>query len=130
SPAGSKIDGVTLVPFPPKHQRQGTVHWGALVPADADVVHAHFPVAHPPDRPFLQTLHGNLRAGEPVLPNTVFLSRDHARRHGSEVFVYNGLDPADFTFLDRKKTWDLYLGRLHTAKGYQWAVEGTKRTGG
>jgi glycosyltransferase involved in cell wall biosynthesis len=129
APAGSAIPGVPLVPFPPKHQRDGTVNWTGLTPADADIVHAHFPVPRPPDRPFLQTLHGNLKAGEPVCPNTVFLSRDHARRHGSEIFVYNGLDPADYAYSDRKEPWDLFLGRLHTAKGYQWAVEGSKRTG-
>ena len=129
APAGTELDGVPLVPFPPKSQRAGTLNWPALVPGDVDVIHAHFPVSRPPGRPFLQTLHGNLKAGEPVLPNTVFLSRDHARRHGSAVFVYNGLDPAGYLYRDRKESWDLFLGRLHTAKGYQWAVEGAKRTG-
>ena len=129
APAGSEVAGVTLVSLLPKQQRNGTVNWPALVPPDVDVIHAHFPVAQPPNRPFLQTLHGNLKAGEPVLPYTVFLSRDHARRNGSETFVYNGLDPADFVFRATKQPWDLFLGRLHTAKGYQWAVEGARRTG-
>lgn len=137
APAGTKMDGVTFVPILPKHQREGVLNWSALVPGGVDVIHAHFPVPKPPTPPsaakrpppFLQTLHGNLKAGEPVLANTVFLSRDHARRHGSDVFVYNGLDPADFVYRDRKEPWDLFLGRLHTAKGYHWAVEGAKRTG-
>jgi glycosyltransferase involved in cell wall biosynthesis len=59
----------------------------------------------------------------------VFLSRDHARRHDSEAFVYNGLDPAAFRFRRRKEQWDLFLGRLHSAKGYHWAVEAAKETG-
>ena len=129
APAGTRLEGVPLVPIPPKHQRAGTLNWAALAPGDVDVIHAHFPVAEPPPRPFLQTLHGNLKAGEPVLPHTVFLSRDHARRHGSAIFVYNGLDPAGYVYRDRKEPWDLFLGRLHTAKGYQWAVEGALRTG-
>lgn len=129
APAGSAIPGVPLVPLPPKAQRDGTINWASVTPADADIVHAHFPVPRPPDRPFLQTLHGNLKAGEAVCPNTVFLSHDHARRHGSATFVYNGVDPADYSYSDRKEPWDLFLGRLHTAKGYQWAVEGSKRTG-
>jgi len=129
APAGSEIPGVTLVPLLPKQQRAGTVNWLGLVPADVDVIHSHFPVAQPPNRPFLQTLHGNLKAGEPTLPHTVFLSHDHARRHGSDRFVYNGLDPADYIFRAEKDDVDLFLGRLHQAKGYHWAIEGAQRTG-
>ena len=54
------------------------------------------PLKRSPSHPFVQTLEGNLRAGAPVPPNNIFVSRDHARRSGREVFVYNGLDPADF----------------------------------
>jgi len=77
--------------------------------------------------PFVQTLHGNLDAAEPVPPNTIFLSRDHARRHGREVFVYNGLDPRDYVFRSAKGDYDLFLGRLHRAKGYRWAIAGARR---
>jgi glycosyltransferase involved in cell wall biosynthesis len=79
--------------------------------------------------PFLQTLHGNWKPDTPPPPNNVFLSRDHARRYGSAAFVYNGLDPAEFVFRRRKEAWDLFLGRLHSAKGYHWAVEGARRSG-
>ncbi|HXO84234.1 MAG TPA: glycosyltransferase, partial [Gemmatimonadales bacterium] len=80
-------------------------------------------------RPFLQTLYGNLGAGEPVPPNTVFLSRNHAQRHGGTSFVYAGLDPREFTFRREKDDYDLFIGRLHSAKGYHWAIAGAKRTG-
>lgn len=126
---GTKVPEATLVELPPKKLREQGVDLGAWAPRDADVVHAHFPVRAAPGRPFLQTVHGNLRAGEPVPPFTVFLSRDHARRHGGRCFVYNGLDPADYIFRRRKEAWDLFLGRLHSAKGYHWAVEAAKRTG-
>lgn len=102
---------------------------GAFAPPDADVVHAHFPVSRLGARPFLQTLYGNMSAGDPVPPNTVFLSRNHAQRHGGTSFVYAGLDPREFTFRREKDDYDLFIGRLHRAKGYQWAVEGAKRTG-
>src|SRR2546425_6979892 len=54
-------------------------------------------------------------------PNAIFLSRDHARRHGSEVFVYNGLDPAEYFFRrfpKRHEQYDLFLGRSeeHTSE--------------
>jgi glycosyltransferase involved in cell wall biosynthesis len=59
----------------------------------------------------------------------VFLSRDHARRHDRTTFVYNGLDPADYIFRRRKERWDLFLGQLHSNRGYHWAIEAARRTG-
>ena len=43
--------------------------------------------------------------------------------------MYNGLDPADFIFRPRKEQWDLFLGKLHSDRGYHWAIEAAKRTG-
>lgn len=100
------------------------------VPDGADVLHAHFIVKKAPANiPFVQTLHGNWKPGVAPPPQNIFLSRDHARRYGSTTFVYNGLDPAEFFPRRRKEKWDLFLGRLHSAKGYHWAVEAAKRTG-
>ncbi|HKW40415.1 MAG TPA: glycosyltransferase [Gemmatimonadales bacterium] len=99
----------------------------ALLPTGVDILHAHFPVRRRLAQPFVQTLHGNLDAGEPVPPNTIFLSRDHALRHGQEAFVYNGLDPTDYEFRRAKADYDLFLGRLHGAKGYRWAIAGARR---
>ena len=75
------------------------------IPQDVDLVHFHFLPPFDLDqdlaRPYLYTEHGN-SADQPQLPlNAVFLSGDHARRHGSSQFVYNGLDwrhygPVDF----------------------------------
>ena len=119
-----------VVEVPPRALKNPNADLRPFVPGDADVFHAHFPVARGPGSvPFVQTLHANLKAGTPVLPNTVFLSADHAARHGQSVFVHNGLDPAEFFFRRRKEAWDLFLGKLHSAKGYQWALEAAKRTG-
>jgi glycosyltransferase involved in cell wall biosynthesis len=46
------------------------------------------------------TIHGNGQAGERFHRNTVFLSRNHAKRHGASVFVYNGIDPDELIFRD------------------------------
>jgi glycosyltransferase involved in cell wall biosynthesis len=43
--------------------------------------------------------------------------------------VYNGLDPAEYIFRGRKEQWDLFLGKLHSDRGYHWAVEAAKRSG-
>jgi glycosyltransferase involved in cell wall biosynthesis len=45
---------------------------------------------------YLVTVHGNGQSGESFHPNTVFVSRNHAARHGATAFVYNGLDLNDF----------------------------------
>jgi len=77
-------------------------------------------------------VHGNLKGGAPPSPNSIFLSHDHARRHQSDTFVYNGLDPADYVFRrfpKRVSQYDLFLGKLHSAKGYHWAVEAAKHSG-
>ncbi len=62
------------------------------LPPGIDVVHLHFPVAQEPDFPYLVTIHGNGEAGEQFRRNTIFLTADHAKRHHSPHFVYNGLD--------------------------------------
>jgi glycosyltransferase involved in cell wall biosynthesis len=101
-----------------------------FLPKDTDILHAHFPLkSGPKDVAFVQTLHGNWKPGTPLPPNTIFLSHNHATRHGSESFVYNGLDPAEYILRRRKEQWDLFLGKLHSDRGYHWAVDAAKRTG-
>lgn len=46
--------------------------------------------------PVVTTIHGNGRPGEKFGPWSVFVSKDHARRHGHERYVWNGLDPSEF----------------------------------
>jgi len=66
------------------------------IPGDADVVHFHFTPREPVTKPYMVTLHGNPAFGEAIDINMVFVSGDHARRHGSEMFVYNGMDWDDY----------------------------------
>jgi glycosyltransferase involved in cell wall biosynthesis len=127
---GTSVADTTLVPIPPRELKNPSVDLRRYVPSGADVLHAHFPIRRIPDGvPFLQTLHGNLKPKETPPPNNVFLSLDHARRYGSTAFVYNGLDPSEFRFRRRKEQWDLFLGRLHSSKGYHLAVEAAKASG-
>jgi glycosyltransferase involved in cell wall biosynthesis len=129
APPGTKLPYATVVAVPAAALRAPALDLTPLIPADADVAHAHFPVRRPPDgSPFLQTVYGNLRTGETVPPHTVFLSRNHAARHGAAAFVYAGLDPAEFVFRAAKDDYDFFIGRLHGAKGYRWAIAGAKRT--
>lgn len=125
---GSKLPTAPVVEVPPRDHAGPKV--AAFVPRDADVAHAHYPVpVWPLPVPLVQTLHANGKPSAPLPPNTVFLSRDHATRHHGTTFVHNGLVPTEFTFRRRKEAWSLFLGRLHSAKGYHWAIEAAKRTG-
>jgi glycosyltransferase involved in cell wall biosynthesis len=128
---GTRVpEAAKVVEVPPKVLKNPGADLTPFLPAGGDILHAHFPVnRRPATLPFVQTLHANLKPGVPLPPNTIFLSRDHARRHGSAVFVYNGLDPREFIFRRRKEQWDLFLGQLHSTKGYHWAIEAAKRTG-
>src|SRR5256714_9206344 len=127
---GTKLPAAArIVEIPPRTLKNSGADIAPFLPDNADILHAHFPLKQGiKGLPFVQTLHGNWKPGAQLPPHTVFLSRDHARRHGSESFVYNGLDPADFIFRPRKEQWDLFLGKLHSDRGYQWAIEAAKRT--
>jgi glycosyltransferase involved in cell wall biosynthesis len=54
------------------------------------------------------TIHGNGRKGEVFDINTVFLSEDHAARHGSNIYVFNGLDFDQYGSVD----WELPRSRV------------------
>ncbi|MBY0369302.1 glycosyltransferase [bacterium] len=87
-----------------------------------------------PERPYAVNIGGNGRPGERFLPNTVFVSQDHARRHGAECFVHNGLDPSEYVFQERKNRSLLFLakaswkvknvtGAQRIARSARWPLE-------
>ncbi len=66
------------------------------IPSDADVAHFNFVPDSFGAKPYVVTMHGNKNDQEPLDANTIFISRNHAERFGSDVFVYNGLDWDDY----------------------------------
>src|SRR5437762_11582599 len=116
---GTHVREATVIEVPPTRLIDPAADLDALVPRDADILHTHFPVQRVLRRPFVETFHGNLREGGAVPPNNIFVSRDHARRYGSDVFVYNGLDPRDHIHRPGKGDYDLFLGRLTIIMGYR-----------
>lgn len=84
----------------------------ARVPDDIDIVNSHSGAA-PDDftRPCLCTAHGNGRP--PKGGNWSFVSGDHARRHGRETFVYNGLPVDEHYFSADKSDRLLFFSRIN-----------------
>jgi len=124
---GSQVREARLVPVDPRKAESITFDVRPYLPPGVDVVHGHRALP-PQGLPTLWTLHGIPKHAD-YPPNMVCLSADHARRSGARAFVYNGLDPSEYRFEARKDDFDLFLGRLHSAKGWHWAVEGARRTG-
>lgn len=104
---GSRLPaGTRLIPM--QHGRVSALDLAGRLPSGVDVVHFHAP----PEEGALErlpcagivTIHGNGKPGERFPVNSVFLSRDHALRHGASAFVYNGVDPAELEFRPESKT--------------------------
>jgi glycosyltransferase involved in cell wall biosynthesis len=123
---GSVVPEATLVPVAIGEARRPEFDIRPLLPAGLDIVLACAPLRTPPDVPWIRRLAGNRKPGTTGAPNTLYLSRNHAERHGGRAFVYNGVDPAEYRFRNHKDDYDLFLGRLHAVKGYRWAVSGAK----
>ncbi len=128
---GSRLPAATTIAIPRTEAfRQGGARLEPLLPPGADILHAHVPLAEPPTSvPFVWTFHGTGAPGRVFPPTTIGLSADHARRHRLRRWVHNGLDPADYRFGTRGDGPDLFIGRLHSVKGWQWAVLGARASG-
>ena len=70
------------------------------IPEYIDLVHLHFQPEEKINKPYLVTHHGNYFSEEKFDINTVFVSRNHAGRNGSQAFVYNGIDIEDYGSVD------------------------------
>jgi glycosyltransferase involved in cell wall biosynthesis len=92
------------------------------VPDDIDVVHFHFQVSNFTKKPYLINVHNNPGYGYQLDKNSVFVSADHAARHGSLVFVHHGLDPDDYPKpdLSKKRTHTHFLAKA------AWRVKNVK----
>ena len=80
------------------------------VPDDVDFVHLFFQIPEPLKKSYLITHEGNYHQGA-FDANTVFVSANHAKRNGSNVFVFNGIDPDEYgrVDFDKKRQHLLYL---------------------
>lgn len=102
------------------------------IPNDFDLVHFNFTPAGIEEfrLPYVVTIHGN--GNHQLDRNTIFVSRNHAERHGSDSFVHNGLDWDAYSNpdLDAKRTYHHFLGkaawRVKNVRGAIDVIEGCK----
>lgn len=97
-PQGSHCDFAevrTLVTTQPKESQIDTT---------ADIIHFQSVPVSEIEHPHVVTVHGNVGDARPLDRNCIFVSADHAKRHGSDSYVYNGLD------------WDDYVSAVPTAR--------------
>lgn len=81
---GSTCSFATVLPYNPEESID------AQIPDDIDIVHLNN-MSQPTRKPHIVTYHGNHITKE-IDINAVFVSGNHAQRHGSRSYVYNGLD--------------------------------------
>lgn len=92
------------------------------VPDDIDVVHFQEPVLNFVKHPSIATIHGNYGSNTVFPINSVFVSKDHAIRHGATAYVYNGIDAAEYGRPDfnGKRSYFHFLGKA------AWRVKNVK----
>ncbi|HKI69383.1 MAG TPA: glycosyltransferase, partial [Verrucomicrobiae bacterium] len=104
--------------------------WLKLVPDSTDLVHLWDTSEPDSKKPFIVTVEGNGQPEQKFHPNTVFVSRRHAANHGSCHFVYNGLDPAEYAFSERREDYAVFLAKARwKVKNFRGAVEVARRAG-
>ena len=83
-------------PFADVFELNPAIPFNKQVPESVDVVHVLSGNNEIPEKPYIITMQGNLNEAVKLDRNTVFVSRNHANRYGSESFVYNCLDVEDY----------------------------------
>jgi len=90
-------------------------------PEDVDLVHFFDGLnIISTSKPWIYTQHGNAEPSEKLPLNTVFISKDHASRHGSSHFVYNGVNPDDYVCKENREHYACFLGKA------KWKVKNLK----
>lgn len=114
----SKLDsiGAKLIPYAGGDFRP-------LIPKGTDLLHLHCPSSFTFDLPMVQTIHGNGIVGEKFHQNSIFISKSHARNHGADAFVYNGIDFDEYPY--QKRVDQNYEQFLFLAKA-SWKVKNVK----
>jgi glycosyltransferase involved in cell wall biosynthesis len=104
----------------------------------ADLYHYHdYPIFGPPPpagKPWVRTLHAPYESAYAALVSEhfIFVSRWHAGSYGASRYVWNGIDPDEFVYSERKDDYFLFIvSRLQRAvsKGLLTAIAVAERLG-
>lgn len=102
------------------------------IPEYIDVVHFNFQPNQEILKPYVVTLHGNINDERLLDVNTVFVSKNHAERFGSDCYVHNGMDWDDYEnpILNIKRNYYHFLGnaawRVKNLRGAISIIKNTK----
>lgn len=115
-PEGSESDFAQIIILNPNQALD------KQIPEDTDIVHCHFPIDIETSKAVVHTIHGNASPDDMLPINSIFVSANHAARHGSESFVYNGLDWSEYSAPNLKlpRTYFHFLGNA------SWKVKNVK----
>lgn len=114
--AGSRCDFAEVIAYDPH------CPLAKQIPEQVDLVHSHIAVWEPLPKPYMITLHINSTVDRDFDTNTTFISRNHAARFGSEVFVYNGLGLEELG----KPRFDVERNYIHFLGKAAWRVKNLK----
>ena len=114
---GSRLEDFETVHLPADYNEADPATW---IPKDIEFLHSHQPLPVKPAIPFLVTIHGNGHSEERYWKNTNFLSESHCRNHNGKYFVYNGVDPDRYPFVEKKQDYFVFLART------TWRVKNVK----
>lgn len=116
--AGSYCDFAKVIPIDPA---KNIIE---QIPADIDIVHFNETPNNLEalEKPYMITIHGNSNDDRVFDRNTVFVSKNHANRYGSNAYVYNGLDWSDYPMPD----FSMKRSSFHFLGNAAWRVKNVK----
>jgi glycosyltransferase involved in cell wall biosynthesis len=124
APKGSSSKCAEIIEYNPKKS------FPLQIPSRTDIVHWHVAVSKDYGIPSITTFHWIAGRNYQFPKNVVFLSKHHARFHNSSQFVYNGLDPCDYIYSEKKDDYFLFLSKAsRSSKGVDRAIQLAKRMG-
>ena len=129
------VNRVSTCPFAKILEYNHTKTLNDQIPEEINLVHLFFQPREEINKPYLVTNQGNVPNQDKFKPldqNTIFVSKNHARRHKSECFVYNGIDTEEYgnSQLDVNRDYFHFLAKANwRAKNLNGAIKIARNAG-
>lgn len=102
--------------------RNPSLNLNDQIPAEIEIIHFQKEPEVEIIKPHVVTIHGNGNGNTALNRNAIFVSKNHAERHGSESFVHNGLDWSEYTQPDFNKA----RTHFHFLGNAAWRIKNLK----